>query len=139
MHLLDTDTLTYLHAGHPKVIQRLAALADREVGTTLITKIELLRGRMDFVLKAASGQELLRAQRLLFRTEELLEPLLIVPFDDEASSHFERFRAQPKLRKIGRADLVIASIVLARRAVLVTRNIRHFRQFPGIQVANWVD
>jgi tRNA(fMet)-specific endonuclease VapC len=94
---------------------------------------------MDYVLKAANGQELLRAQQLLLRTEELLEPLLIVPFDQEASQHFERLRTQPKLRKVGRADLVIASIVLAHRATLVTRNIRHFRQFPGVQVVNWVD
>jgi hypothetical protein len=31
------------------------------VGTTIITKIELLRGRHDFLLKAATGDELLRA------------------------------------------------------------------------------
>jgi tRNA(fMet)-specific endonuclease VapC len=52
MHLLDTETLTYLHAGHPKVIERLSGLADPDVGITIITKIEVLRGRMDYVLKA---------------------------------------------------------------------------------------
>ena len=61
MRLLDTDTLTHLHAGHPQVIAHL------------------------------------------------------------------------------RADLLIASIVLANRAVLVTRNIRHFRQIRGVIVENWVD
>ena len=44
MHLLDTDTLTYLHAGHPRVIERLRKLDDPEVAITIITKIELLRG-----------------------------------------------------------------------------------------------
>jgi len=76
MHLLDTDTLTYLHAGHAKVIQRLNAVDDAIVGTTLITKIELLRGRMDYVLKALTGDDLLRAQELLERTEVLLEQIL---------------------------------------------------------------
>jgi tRNA(fMet)-specific endonuclease VapC len=60
MHLLDTDTLTHLHADHPKVVERLRALDDPDAGTTIITKIELLRGRMDFLQKAATGAELLR-------------------------------------------------------------------------------
>ena len=60
MYLLDTDTLTHLHAGQPRVIARLRELVDPDVGTTIITKIELLRGRHDFLLKAATGDELLR-------------------------------------------------------------------------------
>ena len=40
---------------------------------------------------------------------------------------------------MGRADLLIASIVLARQAILVTRNLRHFRQVPGLAIVNWVD
>jgi tRNA(fMet)-specific endonuclease VapC len=43
------------------------------------------------------------------------------------------------LRKIGRADLLIASVTLANRATLVTRNTRHFKQVPGLRVENWVD
>jgi tRNA(fMet)-specific endonuclease VapC len=77
MYLLDTDTLTHLHAGQPRVIARLRELVDPDVGTTIITKIELLRGRHDFLLKAATGDELLRAQRWLARTEELLAQVLI--------------------------------------------------------------
>lgn len=139
MHLLDTDTLTYLHAGHPCVIERLRELADPDVGTTIITKIEVLRGRFDFMLKAATGAELLRAQQLLARTEELLAQIIIVPLDETAAVQFDRLRAVKGLRKIGRADLLIASIVLTHRATLVTRNVRHFRKVPGLTVTNWID
>jgi tRNA(fMet)-specific endonuclease VapC len=139
MHLLDTDTLTYLHAGHPRVVERLRRLADPDVGTTIITKIELLRGRFDFVLKAATGSELLRAQQLLGRTEELLAQILIVPVSEASADQFDRLRAITKLRKIGRADLLIASIALAHRATLVTRNLRHFKQVPGLTATNWID
>ena len=59
MYLLDTDTLTYLHAGHPRVVEHLRQLDDPDVGTTIITKIELLRGRFDLVFKAATGSKLL--------------------------------------------------------------------------------
>lgn len=139
MHLLDTDTLTYLHAGHPRVIKRLRELADPDVGTTIITKIELLRGRFDFMLKGASGAELLRAQQLLLRTEELLAQIMIVPVDQAATAEFDRLRAVKGLRKIGRADILIASIALAHQATLVTRNLRHFRRISGLTVTNWID
>jgi hypothetical protein len=34
MHLLDTDTLAYLHAGHPRAVGHLHELDDPDVGTT---------------------------------------------------------------------------------------------------------
>ncbi|MBW4580289.1 MAG: type II toxin-antitoxin system VapC family toxin [Tildeniella nuda ZEHNDER 1965/U140] len=139
MHLLDTDTLTYLHAGQPNVIKRLNDLEDPDVGITIITKIEVLRGRMDYVLKAETGTRLLRAQELLARTEALLVQILTLPLDLKAAEQFESLQLVGNLRKIGRADLLIASIALANQAVLVTRNTRHFKQIPNLRVVNWVD
>jgi len=139
MYLLDTDTLTHLHAGHPNVIDHLQRVEDPEVYTTIITKIELLRGRFEFVLKAATDKELLRAQSWLLRTEELLDRLWIVPLDEAAGAQFERLRSLHSLRAMGRADLLIASIALAQHATLVTRNVRHFKPVPNLKVVNWVD
>ncbi|MGL4610182.1 MAG: type II toxin-antitoxin system VapC family toxin [Trueperaceae bacterium] len=137
MYLLDTDTLTHLYAGHPRVIANLQTLNDPLVTTTIITKAEMLRGRIAFLLKAASGSEVLRAQQLLQRTEALLEELFVIPFDERAVKEFDTLRHS--YRKIGHADLLIASITLANRATLVTRNLQHFRQISGLKVINWVD
>lgn len=139
MHILDSDTLTHLYAGHPGVINRLKSLEDPDVCTTIITKIELLRGRFDFLLKAATGDELNRAQQWLYRTEELLSQIVIIPFNEASLIQFDRLRITKKYRKIGRADLLIASIALAHRATIVTRNIRHFQQIPNLNLVNWVD
>jgi len=139
MHLLDADTLTHLHAGRPQVSKHLRETTDADVGTTIITRAELLRGRIEFLLKASTGAELLRAQQLLLRTEELLAQIRIVPLDESAAVQFDRLRTTRVLRKLGRADLLVASIALARRATLVTRNTRHFKQIPGLVVVNWVD
>jgi tRNA(fMet)-specific endonuclease VapC len=139
VYLLDTDTLTHLHFGNSNVVKRLKAVGDLEVGITIITKVEILRGRLDRLLKTETGIDLLKAQELLFRTEELLNELLIVPISQAASLEFDRLRAVSKYRKIGRADLLIASITLANRATLVTRNLRHFQQISGLRVENWVD
>jgi len=139
MHLLDTDTLTHLHSGNQTVAAHLRAVNDLEVGITIITKVELLRGRIDYLLKATPGADLLKAQDRLLRTEELLCQLLIVPVNPPALVQLERLSSMQGIRKIGRADLLIASIAIANNAVLVTRNLRHFRQIPGIKVVNWVD
>jgi tRNA(fMet)-specific endonuclease VapC len=139
MRILDTDILTHLYAGHYRIIDRLKKLQDPDVCTTIVTKIELLRGRFDFLLKAATGSELRRAQHWLHRTEELLSQVVVIPFNEKALIQFDRLAAQKKFRKIGRADLLIASITLAQRATLVTRNVRHFRQVPNLDVENWLD
>jgi tRNA(fMet)-specific endonuclease VapC len=65
VYLLDTDTLTHLHAGHPTVIARLRLVDDPVVGTTIITKSELLRGRIDFLLKAATGFQPIPGMKLI--------------------------------------------------------------------------
>lgn len=139
MYLLDTDTLTYLYAGHAQVVSRLQKAGTPNVATTMVTKIEILRGRMDAVLKAADGSKLLHAQQRFMRSEQLLEEMLIVPLSQPATAVFDRLVQAPALQKIGRADLLIASIALANRAILVTRNRRHFEKVPGLQVVNWVD
>ena len=139
MYLLDTDTLTHLYAGNSNVSDRLKSIMNVEVGITIITKVEVLRGRSDYLLKAETGENLLKAQELLFRTEELLKHLLIIPIDLLASIEFDRLRCIFKFRKIGRADLLIASITIVNRAILVKRNLRHFKQIPNLKVENWVD
>jgi predicted nucleic acid-binding protein len=61
MILLDTDILVLFHAGHARVSARVAAAEDT-VATTVITQIEILRGRFAFLFKDATGDQLQRAQ-----------------------------------------------------------------------------
>jgi tRNA(fMet)-specific endonuclease VapC len=136
MIFLDTDTFSLLAAGYPRVVARFAAATDL-VTITSITRIETLQGRFAFLLRAADGVKLLRAQERLRRTDADLAPFPAVPFDAAAAAVFDRLNGNKKLRKIGRADLLIASIALAHRAKLVTRNLKDFRQVPGLQVEDW--
>jgi tRNA(fMet)-specific endonuclease VapC len=136
--LLDTDTLTLVTMGHPKVPRRLD-LAEDDIAITIVTRIEVLRGRFDFVLKAADGSQLLIAQQRLGDAEARLAEVPVVLFDSDAADEFDRLLQNKSVRKIGRADLLIASIALAQRATLVTRNVRHFHTIPGLRVVNWAD
>ena len=138
MILLDTDTLTLLTLGHPQVQRRLDS-AEEDIAITIVTRIEVLRGRFDFVLKAADGIQLQVAQQRLDEAEARLAEVVVIPFDSVAAREFDRLRENKTARKIGHADLLIASIALALRATLVTRNVRHFRAVPGLRVVNWAD
>jgi tRNA(fMet)-specific endonuclease VapC len=139
MYLLDTDTLTHLHAGNPNVINRLESLQDEEVAITIVTKLEILRGRIDYLLKAFSGRDLLKAQELFSRSETLLNQLPVILIDPNAANQFDRLQGISKFRKIGRADPLVASIALAHQATPITRNLRHFRKIPHLFLENWVD
>lgn len=139
LFILDTNTLSALHAGDARILRHKERFDPTEVVTTIITRIEILRGRFEFVLKAADGIELRRALDWLERSEKLLSHIGILRLSDAAASEFDKLRPSKKLKRIGRADLLIASIALAHRATLVTRNLKHFRQVPGLQVENWAD
>ena len=138
MILLDTDMLTLYFAAHPRVTQRLAAAEEVPV-TSLVSRIEIMQGRFDSVVKAADADQLLLAQERLAAAESALDKFEIVPFSADAAAVFDRLRQNKKLKKIGRKDLLIACIALAHRATLVTRNLQHFQQVPGLQLENWAD
>lgn len=139
MYFLDTDILTLAHAGHARLGARLRRIDPSEVAITVITQIEIIQGRFVAVMKASHDEQLLRAQELLQRSEQRLQLLEIVPVDSAAAVEFDRLRQNKKLKMIGRGDLLIASLVLAHRATLVSRNVKDFRQIPGLQVENWAD
>lgn len=138
MILLDTDSVTLLTRGHPRISERVLSPGDR-VAITVVTRIEILRGRFDYLLKASDGTHLQRAQQLLEQSEQDLAKLIVVPINAAAAATFDQLRQNKKLKKIGRADLLIASIALAHRATLVTCNLRHFQQIPGLRLENWAD
>jgi tRNA(fMet)-specific endonuclease VapC len=140
MFVLDTDILTLLFAGHPRVVSRRDNVSSSDIAITVVSYIESLQGRFQFLLKAATGEESLRAQSLLDGTvRELARVETVLPVEARAAAEFDRLRQNRKLKKIGRADLLIAAITLASRATLVTRNLKDFRQVPGLPVENWAD
>lgn len=138
MFLLDTDTVTRVLYGDERITERIRR-AGQVVGITVISRIEVLQGRFASVLKAENGNQLVAAQERLARNEADLRRIPVLPIDAAAAAEFDRLRQNKKLKKVGRADLLIAAMTLASRATLVTRNVKDFRQVPGLQVENWID
>src|SRR5262249_42019669 len=140
MFVLDSDTLTLIYTAHPQVITRRSLVPAEQIAITVVTRIEVLQGRFAFLLKAATVADQVRAQLWLDRTDQLLASIpVILPLTEDAALQFQQLRQNKKLKKVGRADLLIAAITLANDATLVTRNLKDFRQVPSLQVENWAD
>jgi tRNA(fMet)-specific endonuclease VapC len=120
MIILDSDVFTHLTYEHPNVCRHYEAVSgEEEFAVTVITRMEVLRGRTESILKAADERELLEATKRFQLTEEALNNFLLLHVDAVAAGHFSRLRAQKKLGKMKRPDLLIACI--------------------GLMLANWVD
>jgi tRNA(fMet)-specific endonuclease VapC len=138
MYVLDTDMLSHLLRGHARVTERVAQ-ATREVVLTVATRIEQLQGRFAAVLKAEDGDKLRKAQQRLDESEKDLNRFTTLFVDAAAAAEFDRLLGIKGLRRIGRGDLLIATITLANDATLVTRNLKHFRRVPRLRLENWAD
>ena len=141
MFVLDTDTYTHLVQKHPRVVARVSTAYEQgeRVAITIITKAEILRGRIDALLKADSDERFLFAQQHLVATEEALQEIRVLTIDASSLRCFHDLKDLRGLKKTGRADLLIGSIVLASDATLATRNQKHFRAIPRLKITNWVD
>ena len=139
MILFDTDTVTYFFHGDKNVCRKVDKVGDEVLAITLITRYEMLRGRADNLLKAADKVELRKAVDRFRRTEQEISRFEVVGFDEYAIEKFEKLRIEKKLKKMGRADMLIACIALANNALLVTRNTRDFENVVGLRMENWVD
>jgi tRNA(fMet)-specific endonuclease VapC len=138
MILLDTDCYTLHQYGQERILER-CQTASEKASITIVTQIEVLRGRHESLFKAEDGDRILHAQRVLALSLQHMKQFPVVPFDDAAATTFDQLRGNKKLKKIGRGDLLIAAITLAHHATLVTRNLKDFRQVPGLLVENWAD
>lgn len=130
MWMLDTDTCSYILREHtPAVLRRLDAIDRDDVAISAVVAAEL-----------RFGAARVKSKKLTVTIEGWLAHFEISAWDDAASHAYARIRAalEEKGKPIGNLDLLIAAHALARGAVLVTNNTRHFSQVPGLRLANWL-
>ncbi len=137
MNILDTDILSLLLRKHPKVVERFDKAGD--VCVSVISIIEVLRGRADSVFKAEDGEKILIAQTRLTNSIDQLNCIQTIFLNESSAAIFDVLRFDKKLKKIGRGDLLNACIALASKATLVTRNIRDYQLVPNLRIENWAD
>jgi tRNA(fMet)-specific endonuclease VapC len=135
LHILDTDHVSLFQRKHPVVIQRLNEIHSEHLAITIITVEEQIKGRFKLIKQANSSTKLIRAYAALQSSVAYFNTITVLPFDEAASVHYENLRQQ-KIR-IGTQYLRIASIVLSRDGILVTRNRRDFDKIPNLNFEDW--
>ncbi len=129
IYCLDTDILIEYFRGNEAIRRKVESLTGKDrVGLIWLTFYEFFKG---IFVSGKLGEE-----RFL---QELNETCLILnPSYEAAKIGGEIYAA---LRKEGRlindADILIASIVKANDAVLVTNNEEHFSRIKGLKIENW--
>jgi tRNA(fMet)-specific endonuclease VapC len=93
MTIFDTDVFTLFTHGNDKISRRIQGLPDDEVlAVTLVTQMEVLRGRFASVEKASGEEELKSAVERFRLSEQALAQFQVIYPDDAAAQHFERLR-----------------------------------------------
>lgn len=135
LYILDTDHISLFQRGNPTVRERLATVAVDERATTVISLSEQFLGWWNEIARAKTETAAARSFHYLLETIHFYQTLSVLSYDGMAVMEFERLR-RAKLR-IGTQDLRIAAIALSRRATVVTRNARDFRQVPDLNIVDW--
>jgi tRNA(fMet)-specific endonuclease VapC len=134
IYILDTDHLSLYGRNHPILIPKLLA-AKIQLTTTAINVEEQLRGRLAQVAEAKEGVVQSNPYQRLVETVMLLSEFNVLQYDEKSLEIYQNRRKQ-RIR-IGTQDLRIASIVLANKGILLTRNLRDFEKVPGLNIEDW--
>jgi tRNA(fMet)-specific endonuclease VapC len=129
LRILDTDTCVEILHGNTAVIAARRAQPDLVV-TTWITAGELFYGAAKSISPGTN----------LPLVREFLATLETFGLDPQATERFGLMKTELERggQRLADADLLIAAIALAKNAVLVTGNARHYSRIPGLQLEDWI-
>ncbi|HEX4494969.1 MAG TPA: PIN domain-containing protein [Thermoanaerobaculia bacterium] len=130
--VLDTNVVSALMKGDPRVIERLHRRGKDEVSVPQPVLAEIAYG-IERLPKSKRKEEL-RERFDLVRSE-----LARSDWTDEVSESFGHIKAtlEKKGRRIEDFDAAIAAHAFARDAVLVTANLDDMVRVPGLTVEDW--
>ena len=131
-YVLDTNAVSAVMKGDPRMLERLRGTAKREVLVPQPVLAELAYGIAR--LPRSKRKESLRRRLDLVKGE-----LLRAQWTDEVSEAFGEIKATLERRgsRIEDFDAAIAAHALAREAVLVSANMAHMIRVPGLRVEDW--
>lgn len=141
MYLFDTDTFSnFLREetfGNVDAVisRRMAHAAPGVIAISAVTVGEMMRGALNLLSTMAKAGRDDAGYGELLRIYSAWQRFPILPYDAGAHARFATFPADA--RRAGRADCQIAAIAIERGLTVVTTNIKHFAQIPGVSFEDW--
>ena len=126
--MLDTGISSYIIKRRPATLVEGFEKHAESLSVSVMTAAELRFG----AAKAARP-------KLAELVEAYLERLAILDWTNEVTGRYARIRSELERsgKPIGNMDLLVASHAVSQRMVLVTNNLKHFANVPGLTVEVW--
>jgi len=126
--MLDTDISSYIIKRRPATLLERFEKQAETLSVSVMTAAELR-----FAAEKAGRPNLVEL------VEAYLERLAILDWTNEVSGHYARIRSELERsgKPIGNMDLLIAVHAVSQRMILVTNNLKHFSNVPGLKVEVW--
>ena len=128
-YMLDTNIVIYTVKNKPIRVKEAFKKHDGQMCISSVTFGELIYG----------AEKSSQPEKNLAVIEGLTARLVVLPFDEDAASHFGQLRAElAKSGKIiGPYDMMIAGHARSSGLILVTNNMGEFERVPGLRLDNW--
>jgi tRNA(fMet)-specific endonuclease VapC len=138
MIAFDTDVIVEILKGNSRIVSKATAYPRDEQFVPSIVIEEVMRGRLNAIRRAESGNarltvnhayELFEQSFADFRTRRILS------FTAGAEAQFQQWRLAGV--RVSTHDLRIAATCVVHSATLITRNRKDFDQIPDLTVEYW--
>ncbi len=133
MYIFDTDSLSNIvkKRPSPRFLKNLKGLSSEFQYTTAINVAEIYYG----TYRSPKKEKILRAFR-----ETVFPNITVLPFDEDSARIYGQLKSKLEKKGITKSepDLRIASIVLQHKFILVSGNVRHFKDIPRLKIENWL-
>ena len=127
MYLIDTNILSYFIRQNQDIINQFNIYSDQIILSTVV-EMECFFGA-----EKANQLELIDIYKEIFATYPSLT------FDSKAARIFGKIKSkcQKSGKNIEDFDLMLAAQALAHNLILVTNNVKHFKNIDGLMIEDW--
>lgn len=130
-YILDTNICIHMMDAHPpQVIERFKKTTVGQVLISVVTYAELRHG-----IERCSTEDRVVAENALRR---FIARVPVLPFDERAAESYGIIAAAIRDRRRDALDRLIAAHAISVGATLVTNNEADFKDYPGLEVENWI-
>lgn len=134
MACLDTTVLIDLMRGSAAHSSKAAAVVQSLGRSSRLSTTRLNVAELEVGIHRSANPVAARRQ-----AERVLAPLIVLEFDEAAAALYGAITAalQGMGRPAGDMDVLIAAVAMTHGQPLVTRNAKHFRDIPALQVVEY--
>lgn len=128
MVCLDTDFLIGLDRRQQQAISKINGIIQKDelVFTTIVNVAEYYAGAFK------SGDK-----NTIEMAKQYIKDFSVLLLDEQSALVWSKLYNEMKASSIGDLDLFIASIAIANKQTLMTRNLKHFERVPDLKVESW--